>query len=141
MNSSFYLLYGVGQERAARAVTPHEFGLLGTPQISKSKVNPASTSASFGGDTVRPALTRIHGIFMWIAWPVLACTGIFFAVWMRGVLPNGEWFQVHRALMLSSLVFAVMGIVAIIAAQYRSVPTRGIINFRDNVRYFLYLFF
>ena len=39
--------------------------------------------------------------------------------------------------MLSSLVVAVMGIVAIFASQYRSVPTKGIVNFKDSVRHFL----
>ena len=40
---------------------------------------------------------------MIIAWPLLAVTAIFFAAWMRPALPNGEWFQVHRAVMLGSL--------------------------------------
>ena len=39
-------------------------------------------------------LVQAHGIFMTIAWPILAVTGIFFAAWMRPALPNGEWFQV-----------------------------------------------
>ncbi len=46
-------------------------------------------------DTVhRPNLIRAHGVFMIIAWPLLAVTAIFFATFMRPALPNGEWFQV-----------------------------------------------
>ena len=46
-------------------------------------------------DTVhRPNLIRTHGILMIIAWPLLAVTAIFFALFMRPALPNGEWFQV-----------------------------------------------
>lgn len=47
-------------------------------------------------DTVhRPNLIRAHGILMIIAWPLLAITAIFFALFMRPALPNGEWFQVR----------------------------------------------
>ncbi len=42
----------------------------------------------------RPKLIRAHGILMIIAWPLLAVTAIFFALFMRPALPNGEWFQV-----------------------------------------------
>jgi len=139
LNRSFYLMYGVGHERAAQSLTSHSYGFVGTPEVSKGKVNLASGEDDFGTDTVRPALTRLHGILMWVAWPVLACTGIFFALWMRPVLPNGEWFQVHRALMLSSLVVASLGIVVIFASQYRSKPMRWIVNFKDGVRG-LYIF-
>ena len=34
------------------------------------------------------------GIFMIVSWLLLAITGIFFASWMKPLLPNGEWFQV-----------------------------------------------
>ncbi len=42
----------------------------------------------------KPNLIRAHGIFMIIAWPLLAGIAIFFAMFMRPALPNGEWFQV-----------------------------------------------
>ena len=42
----------------------------------------------------RPNLIRAHGVLMIIAWPLLAVTAIFFALFMRPALPNGEWFQV-----------------------------------------------
>ncbi len=44
-------------------------------------------------DVHRPNLIRAHGILMIIAWPLLAVTAIFFALFMRPALPNGEWFQ------------------------------------------------
>ena len=47
-----------------------------------------------GGNVFRPKLIRAHGILMIIAWPLLAVTAIFFALFMRPALPNGEWFQV-----------------------------------------------
>ncbi len=31
---------------------------------------------------------------MILSWILLASTGIFFASWMKPILPNGEWFQV-----------------------------------------------
>lgn len=34
------------------------------------------------------------GILMILAWPLLVVSAIFFALWMKPALPNGEWFQV-----------------------------------------------
>ena len=65
-----------------------------TPVISTTTVNPASTNGSVSSSTLRGTLTRVHGILMVVAWPLLAFTGIFFAAWMRPALPNGRWFQV-----------------------------------------------
>ena len=69
-----------------------------TPLISKSTVNPASTNASVpsSSSSLRVTLTRVHGVLMVVAWPVLAVIGIFFAAWMKPVLPNGRWFQVRQ---------------------------------------------
>ena len=44
------------------------------------------------------ALTKIHGILMIFAWPILAGTAIYFAAYMKPVLrKKGEWFYVSRA--------------------------------------------
>ena len=68
-----------------------------TPMITGDRANPVS-DGMVGPieDTPLPLnpLVQAHGIFMTIAWPILAVTGIFFAAWMRPALPNGEWFQV-----------------------------------------------
>ena len=54
----------------------------------------------------------IHtGILMIVAWPLLAVIGIFFSAWTKPALPNGEWFQFHRALMILSVVVAITGFV------------------------------
>ena len=56
-------------------------------------------------DTVhRPNLIRAHGILMIIAWPLLAITAIFFALFMRPALPNGEWFLVRENYILRSVL-------------------------------------
>jgi len=82
-----------------------------SPRLDSLSIHPAATraasparfvaSSSIGEigrdefDAVhRPNLIRAHGILMIIAWPVLAVTAIFFALFMRPALPNGEWFQV-----------------------------------------------
>ena len=39
-------------------------------------------------------LITAHGILMLVAWPILSFTAIFFAVWMKPALPNGQWLQV-----------------------------------------------
>ena len=68
------------------------------------------------------------GILMIISWLLLATSGIFFASWMKPVLPNGEWFNAHRILMVGSLVVGVLGFIFpfIANAQY-VIP--GFINF------------
>ena len=112
---------------------------MNIPQVSQEPINPSSGVGNFGADNIiPPALTRAHGILMWIAWPVLACTGIFFAMWMREALPNGKWFQVHRALMLASLIVGLVGFASIFAAQYRK---KGMVDFADIVRQFSIIFF
>lgn len=49
------------------------------------------------------------GIFMITSWLLLATSGIFFAAWMKPVLPDGEWFIAHRLLMIGSLIVGVLG--------------------------------
>ena len=71
---------------------------------------------------------------MIIAWPLLAVTAIFFAAWMRPALPNGEWFQVHRAVMLGSLFIGAVGFLLIFVGS-RDNPTPGLITLGGtNVR-------
>ena len=67
-------------------------------EATGAQVNPAQAGGTVGGDVFgrvhRPRLIRAHGALMIIAWPFLAVTAIFFALFMRPALPNGEWFQV-----------------------------------------------
>ena len=74
-----------------------------TPLISDGRFNPQTDEGEIDADTFREKLIRAHGVFMIVAWPVLAVTGIFFAAWMKPALPNGEWFQVSPQRSLLSL--------------------------------------
>ncbi len=56
---------------------------------------------------------------------------MFFALFMRPALPNGEWFQAHRALMVMSLIVGLLGFFFIFVAQYRRQPNPGLINFNS----------
>ena len=76
---------------------------------------------------IRSALVRFHGILMLVAWPLLVSTAIFFAAYMKSALPNGEWFQIHRALMIAALFVGASGFVVIFIAQLRN-PTPGLIE-------------
>ena len=69
---------------------------------------------------------------MIIAWPMLGFTSVFFAAWMRPALPNGQWFQVHRILMLGSLVIGIVGFFIIfVGERHRNPP--GLIPLNKNV--------
>lgn len=64
-----------------------------TPPITEDRANPVrDRTVGPVGRSLNP-FVQAHGIFMTIAWPILAVTGIFFAAWMKPALPNGEWFQ------------------------------------------------
>ena len=132
LNESLYLLFGVGQNRASEALLQHSLHLINIPQVSQEPIIPASGEGNFGADTIYPPiLTRLHGILMWLSWPVLGCTGIFYALWMRPRMPRGRWFLIHVSLMLFSLVTGFVGVACIFGAQYRK---KGLIDFADIVR-------
>lgn len=106
------------------------FGGGENPPISQNLVNVINDTGAqrvdvFGAIKIR--LIRTHGVLMLIAWPLLASSAIFFAAWMRPALPNGEWFQVHRAFMLIALFLAAAGFVLIFVSQLRSTPS-GLID-------------
>ena len=65
------------------------------PVISDGRFDPSTDEGDIGITRLRQQLLQAHGILMLIAWPVLAFTAIFFAVYMKQALPNGEWFQVR----------------------------------------------
>ena len=67
-----------------------------TPDISDSPYNVVTDSGGIDVSRYRykEQLVKAHGILMLIAWLLLASTAIFFAMWMKPALPNGEWFQV-----------------------------------------------
>lgn len=84
-------------------------------------------------NTAKKGLIQAHGILMLIAWPLLASTAIFFAAYMRPALPKGEWFQIHRALMLVGLfVSAVAFLLIFISQAHSNIP--GLVEFdvRNN---------
>ncbi len=65
---------------------------------------------------------------MTVAWPFLAVIGIFFSAWTKPAFPKGQWFQFHRALMIVSVVIALIGFILIfVANKDNSVP--GLIEF------------
>ena len=72
------------------------------------------------------------GVFMIVAWPVLAYLGITMARHMKPALPNGGWFLAHRILVMSSLFFTSLAFLLIFVA-FRNAPTRGLITLGELV--------
>ena len=81
------------------------------------------------------------GIFMITAWILLATSAAFFAAWMKPILPNGEWFQVHRALMIASLFVGAGGFIFAFVAHTKKSVIPGLIGFNPNVCYNMTIFF
>ncbi len=68
------------------------------------------------------------GILMTVAWPLLAAIGIFFSAWTKPAFPKGQWFQFHRALMVSSIAVSLIGLMLVfVAHKDNTIP--GIVNF------------
>ena len=138
LDSPYLLLLGRSPMSRVGSLAVHLFG-AGNPVITTAApmVNPAVDVIDIGAtpNIIPEMLTRAHGILMIIAWPIMAVTAIFFAAWMRPALPNGEWFQVHRAFMLGSLFVGAVGFLLIFVAQYQSSPDPGLIDLgTGNVR-------
>lgn len=125
MNDDYYVLYGRGNNgpEAGRLLI-HVGGSTPLPSISAKKVNPVVDIGEIlevsTFDMVKRGLIQTHGILMLLAWPLLACTGIFFASYMRPVLSNGEWFHIHRVLMLVALLVASFAFLLIFISQANS---------------------
>lgn len=133
LDEDHYVLYGLSKHKPSlpELLVTHVTQDNKHPQVSKVMVNVANDTGGKEADPfeeIKDKLIRAHGILMLIAWPLLATTAIFFAAWMRPALPNGEWFQVHRALMLLSLFLASVGFVLIFVSQLHGSPP-GLVNF------------
>lgn len=136
LNDDYYVLYGRGNnDPVAGRLRTHIGERTPLPSISSTKLNPVKDSgvildvSTF--ENVKRGLIRAHGIMMLIAWPLVAATGIFFAAYMRQALPKGGWFQVHRVLMIVSLLVAAVAFLIIFVSQsHNSIP--GLIKLGAN---------
>ena len=127
LDGEYYVLYG---RRSGHPIAGGVHSHTGNenPPVSAGLVNLLTSTgvqagSSFG--SVRNGLVRAHGILMLIAWPLLASTAIFFASHMKAAFPKGEWFQVHRAFMITSLFLTALGFILIFIAQAHN-PTPGL---------------
>ena len=121
LDDDYYVLFGRGKRDPQEGRLSYHQG--STPSVSKNQFNPYQDSGDQGEDTLKGRLVRAHGILMLLAWPLLASTGIFLAAFMRPALPEGRWFQGHRALMLASLFVGAVGVVLAFVSQiHSSVP-------------------
>ena len=141
LDNEFYVLFGVSDgSRASGALTTHTTG-GSNPSISEEQFNVVNDTGIGGGmsmaisDASRRALIRAHGIFMLVAWWFFANCGIAFAGYMRMPLPNGEWFQVHRAFMIVSLFLALLGFMFAFISQANSSPP-GLVDLGEVSCYF-----
>ena len=129
LDGIYYVLFGHSNgNRASGSLLSHVAG-GSNPSISEqfniARDSGVGSARAFEG--IKRALIRAHGVLMLVAWFFFANCGIAFAGYMRLPLPNGEWFQVHRAFMITSLFLAAAGFVLIFVSQLRSIPA-GLID-------------
>ena len=130
LSGEYYVLYGLSNNPPISGALVTHRGGGPNPSITANKVNVTNDTGVQEADDfedIKNALIRAHGISMLVAWPLLVCIAIFFASWMRQALPNGEWFKIHRALMIIALFIGASGFVLIFFSQLRS-PTPGLIT-------------
>ncbi len=94
LDDSLYVIFArrTADNTLANGIMSHSGN--GASAVSNARSSPANSRGVVGESVHTGNLIRAHGIFMIIAWPLLATIGIFFATFMRPALPNGEWFQV-----------------------------------------------
>lgn len=86
------------------------------------------TVISFRCDPFTDSLSVSQGMMMIISWVVLAVSAIFFTAWLKPALIGGMWFQVHRAVMLLSLLLTMVGFMLIFIAN-KDNATPGLMTF------------
>ncbi|KAL5487380.1 hypothetical protein EMCRGX_G019974 [Ephydatia muelleri] len=128
MNGSYYLLYGRGEIPTGSSPPGLTFhGAQFTPPFSDGLVDPATFEGNSSGevDELHSVMVRVHGVVMTVAFSIFGVIGIFFAAWMKPVLvQDGCWFQIHRAMMIASLLLGVFGFICIFVA-HRHASFRG----------------
>ncbi|XP_011403771.2 PREDICTED: putative ferric-chelate reductase 1 [Amphimedon queenslandica] len=134
LNTTLYRIYNAYSPTgglASEGLSRHTI----TPSFSRAQTNLLTDIREGRTEDVdtwpKQQLLKTHGTFMTIAWLALAMSGAFFAAWMKPVLPNGEWFIVHRILMAGSLIVGILGFILPFIAHARS-PTPGIISFSSD---------
>ncbi|XP_064386742.1 putative ferric-chelate reductase 1 [Halichondria panicea] len=115
LNQDLYVLFGKRSKNASTLdiLNAHDFAHL--PEISDKKINITYGNGTATGENkdFENALVKTHASLMLITWPLLVVTAIFFPVFMKPALPSGGWFQIHRALMLTSVVVGAVGFASV----------------------------
>lgn len=124
LDKEYYMMFGAVDASFSNGSTSLSYHVAQNPYISTVPINPANSSgkvySTFG---ITGCLTRVHGILMVAAWPMMAATSIFFAVWMRPALPASVGFLLHRSFAMGSMAIAIIGFVIIfIANMHQSTP-------------------
>ena len=117
LNTDYILFFANGPMNADRsAKRAHSFATL--PVLSPVAADFQGTQ-NIGGTTISNALVKAHGCLMIAAWVLCASIGIVLAryykpIWpARRLLKEKVWFQFHRGLMISALMFVITGFVLI----------------------------
>jgi hypothetical protein len=126
LNQELYQLYAMSDNGGSRdtSLRIHSY----VPSVSSARTNPLTSNATgTGGIFPKLQLIKTHGILMICTWLLLVSSAMFFAAWMKPLLPNGEWFKVHYILMSISLFIGVIGVIFAFVANARS-PNPGFIG-------------
>uniref|UniRef100_A0A1X7UY64 DOMON domain-containing protein n=1 Tax=Amphimedon queenslandica TaxID=400682 RepID=A0A1X7UY64_AMPQE len=127
LGMALFQLYGTSDSGGLSSLAQHGE----TPAVTAEAIVVTNATGAPTDDFPRRELTRVHGILMIVAWPLLVVSAIFFALWMKPALPNGEWFQIHRAFMIVSLFLTALGFIFIFVANAKNpgAPSPGLISF------------
>nr|XP_044994354.1 ferric-chelate reductase 1 isoform X2 [Jaculus jaculus] len=111
LNTRYYIFLADGEANAGQILKHSQ-----QPLITYEKYDITDTPKSIGGSRSLPLL-KVHGALMFVAWMTAVSTGVlvarfFRSVWSKALfLGEAAWFQVHRALMLTTSVLTCIAFV------------------------------
>ncbi|KAM5126629.1 putative ferric-chelate reductase 1, partial [Mantella aurantiaca] len=111
LNGSYYIFLADGDAENGGIRRHHR-----QPLITSKMLNVSGSPEDVGGSR-SPILIKFHGAIMFLAWMTTVSIGVLVARFFKPVWPTstlcGEkiWFQVHRILMLSTVVLTAVAFV------------------------------
>lgn len=119
-STNFYIIWAFGDANANGFVTYHQ----SNRGSSAAPVNFTSGAAiKPGNNTNTIDMVKAHACLMVLAWVCFAGIGVIVArhfkpLWHESTINSQKvWFQIHRLLMVSAVVFTVIGIILIFVAR------------------------
>ncbi|XP_053101816.1 putative ferric-chelate reductase 1 [Hemicordylus capensis] len=104
LDANYYIFLADGEVGVDGTIYKHHR----QPLVTNGKYNISGPAQDIGGSR-SPLLIKIHGALMFVAWMTTVSIGVIVArffkpVWPQSLFGEEIWFQVHRALMMTTVL-------------------------------------